>query len=315
MKTPATILLLTCMILSACTTRSQLPSHEARTFPKVEVPSMITDSGEAMEYMSSHFWDAFLSGSGATLPGTVKGVSTADLEKAVSTYLTILGNMPKAQAQEKVASFFSSIEEAHRADTSAHLFPVFTQMVVKYLYDPNSPLRDEDLYLPFVSGLAKSPFTDEDSRPGYAFEEKMCRLAPYGTVAPDFAFTRPDGTRGSLHSIKADNILLFFSNPGCGSCQFIIQALTKQAFIEPFINMGKLAVLNMYIDSELDKWREYLPSYPDSWICAYDHNMTIREDTQYYIRAIPSLYVLDSDKRIVMKDAPVEKVIQYLSNQ
>ena len=41
---------------------------------------------------------------------------------------------------------------------------------------------------------------------------------------------------------------------------------------------------------------------------------TIRKDLTYNVRAIPSLYVLDKDKKVVMKDAPVEKVIPYLEN-
>ena len=32
------------------------------------------------------------------------------------------------------------------------------------------------------------------------------------------------------------------------------------------------------------------------------------------MRAIPSLYLLDAEKRVLMKDAPVEKVLQYLDN-
>ena len=44
----------------------------------------------------------------------------------------------------------------------------------------------------------------------------------------------------------------------------------------------------------------------------YDASHIIREDILYCIRAIPSLYLLDADKRILLKDPPVERVLQAL---
>ena len=40
----------------------------------------------------------------------------------------------------------------------------------------------------------------------------------------------------------------------------------------------------------------------------------IRSDVTYNVRAIPSLYVLDYEKKVIMKDAPVENVLPYLDN-
>jgi len=64
----------------------------------------------------------------------------------------------------------------------------------------------------------------------------------------------------------------------------------------------------------LDKWREYASVYPKNWYNGYDQSYIIRSDVTYNVRAIPSLYVLDSEKKVIMKDAPVEVVIPYLDN-
>ena len=37
------------------------------------------------------------------------------------------------------------------------------------------------------------------------------------------------------------------------------------------------------------------------------------ENELYGLRAIPSLYLLDKEKRVILKDAPVEIVIEYLN--
>jgi hypothetical protein len=34
----------------------------------------------------------------------------------------------------------------------------------------------------------------------------------------------------------------------------------------------------------------------------------------YYLPAMPSLYLLDADKRILLKDATPESVLQYIAN-
>ena len=94
----------------------------------------------------------------------------------------------------------------------------------------------------------------------------------------------------------------------------MIRQLTGNEAISGKISSGKLAVVNIYIDLEIDKWKASASVYPKTWHNGYDQNYTIRKDLTYNVRAIPSLYVLDEDKRVVMKDAPVEKVIPYLEN-
>ena len=163
-----------------------------------------------------------------------------------------------------------------------------------------------------MKGLAASPLTDPQMVPAYSYDASMCSLNRYGTPAADFAFTDLDGKRHTLYGVKAERILLFFSNPGCNACGEIVDVLCTDETVTSMAGSGRLAVINIYIDSELDKWREYATTYPKQWISGYDHTGTIRSDVTYNVRAIPSLYLLDSGKTVLLKDAPVEKVIAYL---
>lgn len=279
------------------------------------VPSIIKDGTEATEYVMDHFWDAFL---GRNLPcdtNIVNGVLAGDVESAVGTYLTVLEqNCGLDFARKAVGNFFGAIERFQAADTSSNVFGFFEKTISRYLYDPNSPVRNEDLYLPFVKGLSESPFVPEGMRQAYAHDASMCSLNQAGTVATDFIFTDLGGRRHSLHSVKADHTLLFFSNPGCPACKDIIDGLTGDPRITGKISSGKLAVVNVYIDSDVDEWREYAVNYPSSWLSGYDQSYTIRTDVTYNVRAIPSLYLLDAEKRVIMKDAPQDKVLSFISN-
>ena len=58
---------------------------------------------------------------------------------------------------------------------------------------------------------------------------------------------------------------------------------------------------------------------PAGWINGYDNGMVITEKRLYNLSAIPSLYLLDSQKRVLIKDgvsvAHIEDVIALMEAQ
>lgn len=286
-----------------------------RTFPKVKVPTVCSDRESAAQFLAVHYWDVYFNGSGKTDTSATLGVKNIELEKAFVDYAGMLDYVSLPEAREGIMNIFERVSGIQRQDTTSHIYTVFAQMVEKYLYDPNSPLRNEDYFLPYVKALSLSELTSEMLRPSYEYQARMCSLNCMGTVAADFSFKRPDGRKARLSDIEADCTVLFFSNPGCHACQEIIDALTGIPDVATLVATKKIAIVNIYIDEELDKWREYLPNYPDYWICGYDFNHIIRKDILYNVRAIPSLYLLDAEKRVVCKDAPTEKLINTLGKR
>ena len=315
-RTLIILLLLVPLVLPSCRQGGK-PVDEPRTlhsFSLPEVPSVYSGTEERRQYLLDHYWDRFFAGEGPCDTGAVLGVKYREVELAFASYVDLIRELPLPEAQKQMGRFFGRIEQKQAADTSVHVYPLMTEIVSRYLYDPNSPWRDEDLYLPFAEGLAASPFTLEDARPGYVYEAQMCALNPVGSVAPDFRFTDLQGRTRSLHQVRARTTVLFFSNPGCYACQEIIGTLQAIPGIDARIDNGSVAVVCVYIDEDLDKWREYAPAYPARWLCGYEGEGRIREAELYNVRAIPSLYLLDADKRILLKDAPTERVVSYLQN-
>ena len=233
--------------------------QQARKFPSMEVPGMITDPAEMIDYAAEHFWDRFLDTSftGKCDSALVSGVTRQEVENSFGTYSAILWQTDVRKALKSVASLFARAEAIELRDTSSNVFETITFLAHKYFYDPNSPVRNEEFYLPFVEGLAHSPAVKEDMKPAYSYDASMCRLNHIGSPAADFSFTDLAGHRHTLYGVKADYTLLFFSNPGCQSCKEITDVLVSEPFIEAMQSSGRLAVVNVYIDQELDKWREY----------------------------------------------------------
>lgn len=288
---------------------------QSRPFPLVQVPGVVAaEQDAAMEYAAEHYWDAFISSKGEYVCDStlVHGVKKADVEEAFANWLGLLSNLDISRAKKDVSMLYSKADACESADTASNVFETMTGLVEKYLYDPNSPLRNEDLYGVYAQKLSLCERLEQLEREKYAREAALCSLNGIGTPVADFEFSDKRGVTRRLYDIRADYTLLFFSNPGCKACKEIIETLTDALAVSGLISTGKLAVVNVYIDEDLSAWYEYMPIYPEDWYNGFDPNGVIRADTLYNVRAIPSLYLLDKDKIVLAKDAPQENVFAFL---
>ena len=310
------IFLITILGLLAGCKDKKAEQFSALPFPDVTVPSVYQDRQEIAEFLAEHWWD------GLTDPqrkypcdsSLVSGVSRRDVEQKFANWTVVLDAVDYGVAVKAVNRLFDRASACERRDTSSNVFESMTEIVQKYLYDPNSPMRNEDFYGPYVERLSQCQLVDEGIRQAYAFDAKMCALNRIGTKAADFRFADKSGRIRSLYDIKADNIILFFSNPGCTACLDIINTLKSIPAVAHGVASGRLAVLNIYIDEDLKAWREYMPIYPEDWYNGYDPDYVIRTDVLYNVRAIPSLYLLDNDKKVIMKDAPETRLFDWLDH-
>ena len=286
-----------------------------REFPQVEIPSMYSDQAERIGYVVGHFWDKFTDTSRvyACDSLTVNGVSTETVESQMGLFTTLLDQVSLPEATGAVAHLYDRIDAFARKYPDSNMFKEMCRLTNRYLYDPNSPVRNEDYYLPFVERMATSDLIDEAYHSRYEWEVNTCRLNRVGTQAADFSFTDTRGRMHTLYGIRADYVVLIFANPGCKACQDITAAMTASPEISDLIGSGRVKVVDVYIDQEIDDWKAHIADYPADWICGYDHNYAIRTDVLYNVRAIPSIYLLDKNKSVLMKDAPQEKVLDALA--
>lgn len=293
------------MVLSCGPRKKQASEPKNREFPQVVVPAMVEDETARINYAAEHFWDAFVKGDYPTDSLHIAGVKKDEVERQMGVFATILTSYIQ-QPEKAMGAFFERISSAGDA------FGPMTELASRYFYDPNSPLRSEECWLPLATRLSQSPLVDETARGRYAWQARMCSLNRPGTVAADFQFTDISGRRRTMHSIKADMLLLIFGNPDCSACKELLETMNAYHEFADLEASGKLKVADIFIDREVDAWKAKAATYPKNWINGYDHNFKIREDLIYNVRAIPSLYLLDSSKRVILKDATVEKVLTFM---
>ena len=317
MKRLIGIAFLLAMATSCGQPKKQAPAAPAtRDFPMAEVPVMITEPHERATWIAQHFWDRF------TQPDklyfcdsvTVNGVPADKLEQQVGLFASILQNLQLSDGQAAMETAYHRLEAFQQAQPEGNVFASTSALISRYFYDPNSPVRSEDLYLPFVSRMASSELVPDEEKSQYAWEKQVCSLNRTGTPAADFRFVDTAGRTRTLYGIKAEWLLLIFGNPDCKACREIMEDMGASAAISNLINSGRLKVVDVYIDEDIDLWKERMDNYPSAWINGYDPTFTIRTDRIYAVRAVPSLYLLDKDKTVVLKDAPAQWALEVLES-
>ena len=312
-------ILLSLALLAACgprTARKPVQAPLTRAFPAAEVPMMYTQPQERIQWLVQHFWDGFTDPA-VLYPcdsAVVNGVTRPDLETQMGMYTTLLRNVSLQDAHKAVTQFYGKLDRFQRVHPEGNLFPALCELTAKYLYDPNSPVRSEDFYLPFVQALSQSDLVPEAQRSRHAWEAQMCALNQTGTRAANFTFVDTEGRRRTLYGIQAPLTLLIFGNPDCQACREIMELLSGEPGAAQLIAGGTLKVVDVYIDEDIDTWKARKDSYPHAWINGYDPSFSIRTDLIYCVRAIPSLYLLDRDKRVVLKDATTEALLDALQS-
>lgn len=305
------------MLLASCgdSPKKESKKIEVVTFPEVAIPVVMQDSQEIIDHMVEHWWDGITEPDRTYVCDSTRmsGVSMDVVEQKFANWIDMLGRTNYGVVKKAMSRLYNRAYECEKKDSSSNVFEIINTLMDKYLYDPNSPLRNEDFYAEYAQHLVKSDLIEQIVQGKYEREVRLAALNKTGSKAADFRFVDIKGKMYTLYGIKADLTLLFFSNPGCGACKDIIDVLNNDPMISGLISDGRMAVLNIYIDEDLQAWKSYMSIYPESWYNAYDPDMVIRGETLYNVRAIPSLYILDSNKTVIMKDAPEPRVFEYLS--
>lgn len=199
-------------------------------------------------------------------------------------------------------------------DDSMALYQL-VEFLTPALSDPNSQVRNEELYIPVLEAVIRSPYYDsvEKIRPQYQLA--MARKNRVGQLAADFTYTLAGGRTGRLYAIDAPYTLIYINNPGCAACREIVEAISSSGVITRAITSGKLVVLGIYPDRDLAAWREHARQMPKEWINGYDAQLAIRESELYDLQAIPSMYLLDSDKKVLLKDLTSVPLLEFYLSQ
>lgn len=271
------------------------------TFQMTTIPSTILVPEERAAYLVAHYWDHF------DFADTTFMQKETIIEQAFVDYIDVFPYTTQPVVSASIRSMLKKSEQ------QLMMFDWFAGLYEKYLYDPNSPMRNDEYYIPFLETLIDSPMPGNKAR--YKLLLGLAAKNRVGNPAADFSYTTAKGLSGSLYSLRSTYTLIFFYNPDCRTCRDISTQLQSSPAVSSLTSSGRLTILAIYTDNDTATWRRYLPQMPATWIVAHDHEQRINSDELYDLKAIPSIYLLDETKKVLLKDATFEILEQYLSGR
>lgn len=290
-----------CLLLVSCGGGDPRGTGNTPEPRRIEMPTPPASLAEEyrLTYMLDHYWDTF------DTSDTTWIADTAALERAFADWVHLLGVLPRQEAVKYPGRLIRMAEQSPAMQLR------LSEIAEHYFADPNSPYRSEELFIPVLEAVLESKTIDTlyKLRPRALLASAM-KNRP-GTKAADITYTTGAGGVGRLYGIRAEYLLLLFYNPGCPDCARTEEYIGRSELLAPLMASGRLKVLALYPDGDAEAWRAHLPQMPADWIVGRSRIGRIGE-SPYDLPAIPSLYLLDADKTVILKDAPVERIEAWL---
>ena len=292
--------LIVVITITGCTNRPKASAR--RTFPMVTVPTVYTDQQARAEYLVMRYWDQF-DFNDTTWVGSAEMIT----EQALVDYLSILPYSSYDVICEGIKSLLD------RADQNQAMYAFFSSKMEFYFSNTNSSFRNDEFYIPVLEHMVTSGSLDEPRKVRPNSLLPLLQKNRPGMQATEINYTMVSGVKNSLSNVKSDYILVVFYDFDCEDCNTLKQLINESEVVKEMQKQRKLAILAIYPGANMDGWKRSSSQVPSSWINGYDHDEEIGREGTYILRSIPTLYLLDRNYMVIMKEPPFNYVELYLN--
>lgn len=256
------------------------------------------------EYYVQHYFDNF-PWTHSTILKTAVGINK------VREFCSIIAQLNRPDLDPYVLSALQSA----KIDTATYF--MFFDKLEKVLGDHASPYRIERLYIKMLKDMQTLPKLPAERKRHCAYELSVIDKNHEGDLAPNFNIVTDKGEKMSLYDIQSEYLLLYLQHPTCPTCQRVRKMIADFPVLNRAIANGKLTVLTVYFEDEQEIWDNYKnseeanPNYMHGW----NYDQSIEKNKLYDTRAIPYMFILDKDKRILRKnvmETQLEDVLRQL---
>lgn len=201
---------------------------------------------------------------------------------------------------------------------------MWMEQAEKIYYAPESPTRDEEMYIVVLQKILASTKLTDIEKERYRFQLKECMKNRVGEKFADFQCIGIDGNKRLLYKDILNGLgipplrglggVIYFFNPDCHDCVRVSEILNNDSTIQSRLADSTLYILPVYPDEDLTGWEKV----PADGRVIKNGLPAVRlaspaEREKFHLPAIPSLYLLDAGGTVLLKDVPVERLIKYLA--
>lgn len=267
-------------------------------FSPPQPPMVLTSKEDLMNYLAERYWAGLNYADDAWLTDTVH------LKQVFVDWLPLLALLPPADQQKAAATII----------TYGNGYPMMQKRMGElaefYLHDANSPYRNEELYIPILKALIGVSQIADIEKERYRYQLQKALMNRPGTKAADITLLTRECQTLRLADIDKDYVMLYFFNPDCNACRTVSAYITNSAIFKSLSDKGKMRIVAIYPDDDLSAWKKHIDHLAKWWLVTRYGEATDRD--AYDLPAIPNLYLLDKDKKVILKDATVEQIEKWL---
>lgn len=267
----------------------------------IEMPNppkaLYNNRPELMKYVVHHFFDDF--------PWNDPRIFSTPIGfNKIKEYAQVIFNCNNPELDSDV------LETISRSKVNEKSYYAFFDGLEKHIGYHGSPSRVERLYIAMLKDMLQYPKLTDLRKRHCRYELGVIDKNHAGDIAPDFKIVTDKGDTTTLHKIQSEYMLLYLQHPTCPTCQNVRHMIANFPILNSAIASGRLKVLTVYFEDEAEIWNNYLhsseanPSYMHGW----NFDQTISDDNLYDTRAIPYMFLLDKDKRIIVKNLNENKL-------
>ncbi|MCL2168224.1 MAG: DUF5106 domain-containing protein [Lentimicrobiaceae bacterium] len=166
-----------------------------------------------------------------------------------------------------------------------------------------SPYRNEQLYIAMLRDILNDTDLEETRRLRYEYELNLITKNQEGEQAIDFNILLENGDTTTLYNIEAEILIIYFQNPDCPTCSEFREKMKNMEVLYYALNSGKVKILTLYFEKNEELWRDYLKTRAfKTWMHGWNYDLQISEKHLYDVRIIPTIMLLDKDKKVIKKD-------------
>lgn len=295
--------LFTLFVLWACTL---VQAQAQQSFPYPAIPDTLRSVEQRAGYLSEHYWDNYnfadtllLKSKEVTEQGFVnfidilnrfnldnasKGVAHKDIAQKDITRkgITQQGIAQKDITQQDITQQ-GIVCFTRKAFSNAAAKERFENLIEHYFEDQLSPVRNDRVYLIFLEEMKNSPCFNETEKERIAFKIKTTNKNLPGDIAINFKFKDENGKEHQLSDYKDQKVILYFYDPDCENCHKVSAWLKQQTI------PADIKVLKMIADNHI--------SY------------------MYSLKNMPTIFLLDKENKVILKDCTAQELIENISTK
>ncbi len=274
----------------ACCTMTSAQEQET-TFPFPAMPDSLREPTARLKFLLEHYWSVF----------NFDDTSDANRATAEQGFVDYINLMQLADSTVQAASariFVDSISQKEHRQLQ------FNKLINHYLDNPESPMRNDVTYVHLLRAMPKTPQRTfliqalTKNTPGTVAADIplgdaicSCDASTPGLsgISGESGISGNSGNSGKsprrLHEVQSPTTLLVLYDPFCGHCLEMMPKV-NQMMKEGYASR----TCAIYINVE----------------------QNTKANEAYYISSLPALYLLDSEKKVLVKEGSLEQIEKTL---